>query len=359
VQLPSRIVFLDTNVYISKNYQFLTHSLGSIKKLRDSNEILLIVADVTDMEVRSHIRAESLEAASALKKVKKEAMLIRNLPDVPAYGIFNNLSAEDIEKKIVSDWEVFLAGGGIERLTVDDVVPSRVFRRYFFVKPPFALGAKEKEFADAFVLERLVDFSLERSQPIHVISTDKDLARFCADEPALVFSESVDACIDAVTVSVSVEPSAFAAEALSKVNLEVMGFVQDRLPEVDFEVRSGDWNAELEEVRVQKVEFIRANLVYVETDQCLYELEYAVVLETVETVKDYDRSPFDHEDDSYPFVLETEVTRVFDPIISVEVVLQYQDKLLDTVTFDVDMPYGITLSNPVDELRRELDIDGE
>jgi hypothetical protein len=359
VQLQSRIVFLDANIYISKNYQFLTHSLGSIKKLRDSDEILLVMADVTEMEVRSHICAESLEAASALKKVKKEAMLIRNLPEVPAYGIFTSLSAEDIEKKIVSDWEKFLGGSGIERLTVDDVVPSRVFKRYFLVRPPFAVGAKEKEFADAFVLERLVDFSLERSQPIHVISTDKDLARFCADEPALLFSESVDAFIDAVNVSVSVEPSAFAAEALSKVSSGILGFVQEHLPEVDFEVRSSDWNAELEEVSVQKVEFVRANLVYVESDQCLYELEYAVVLETVESVKDYDRSPFDHEDDSYPFVLETEVTRIFDPVISVEVVLQYQDKLLDSVTFDVDMPYGIALSNPVDEVRRELDIDGE
>lgn len=358
MKLESRIVFLDTNVYISKNYQFLTHSLGSIKKLREAEEILLIVPDVTDSEVRSHIRAESAKAALALKHVKKEAMVIRNLPGAPAHGIFTNITAEEIEQHLIDNWAHFLDGPGIERISVDTVAASRVFTRYFSVVSPFAAGGKEKEFADAFVLERLADFATERHHPIHVISTDKDLQKFCAEDNGLILSESVDTFIDAVNVSVSIEPSAFAAEALAKIKDDVMSVVESRLPEVDYEIMSSDWNAELEETTIRSINFVRANLVYVENDQCLYEIEYNVVIDTVETIKDYDRSPFDHEDDSYPFVLETLVERTFEKIIPIEAMIFYQDKLLDTVSFDIDMPYGVELSNPLEESRKELDING-
>lgn len=359
MKLESRIVFLDTNVYISKNYQFLTHSLGSIKKLREAEEILLVVPDVTDSEVRSHIRAEAAKAASALKHVKKEAMVVRNLPDSPAHGIFTNITAKEIEQHLIDNWEHFLDGSGVERISVDTVAASRVFNRYFSVISPFAVGGKEKEFADAFVLERLADFAKERHHPIHVISTDKDLQKFCAEENGLLLSESVDTFIDAVNLSVSIEPAAFAAEALAKIRDNFTSMVESRLPEVDYEIISSDWNAELEEITIRTIDFVKANLVYVDSDQCLYEIEYNVVIDTVETIKDYDRSPFDHEDDSYPFVLETLVERTFEKVIPVEATIFYQDKLLDTVSFDLDMPYGVKLSNPLEESRKELDINGD
>ncbi|NWE12781.1 PIN domain-containing protein [Pseudomonas yamanorum] len=359
MQLQSKIVFLDTNIYISKNYQFLTHSLGAIKGFCDEDEILLIVTDITSSEVKSHIHDESVETSAYLRKAKKELMLLRNLPGAPAFGVFTNLSVGDIENKLLADWDSFVTGEGVEIISVDGVAPSRVFERYFSSESPFAKGAKEKEFADAFVLERLVDLSVERAQPIHVISTDKDLEKFCVNQPALIFSDSVDEFIDAVNLSVSVEPAALASEALNKVKEQVLSFIQEGLPDVDYAIRSSDWDAQLEDVNIQHLELIKANLVSVARDQCLYELECAVVIETVESVKDYDRSPFDHEDDSYPFVLESEVIRTFDPVISVEVTIYYPDKLLEKVEFDVDMPYGMTLSNPIDEKRRELDIDGE
>lgn len=359
MQIQSKIVFLDTNIYISKNYQFLTHSLGAIKGLCEEDEILLVVTDVTSEEVKSHIREASAETAAILKKAKKDAMLIRNLPGSPVFGVFTNLTADEIETKLLADWEVFLNGDGISLISVDGVAPSRVFKRYFSLEPPFAKGAKEKEFSDSFILERLVDYSIEMSQPVHVISTDKDLQRYCADEPRLIFSESVDEFIGAVNLRVSVEPAAFASEALNKVKDAILSLLLDRLYEVDYEIRSSDWDAQLEDVSIQHLEFIKANLVSVGREQCVYEIEYAVVIETVESVKDYDRSPFDHEDDSYPFVLETEVTRTFDPVVSIEATISYKDRLLDNVEFEVDMPYGMTLSNPIEEHRRELDIDGE
>lgn len=359
VELQSRIVFLDTNVYIAKNYQFLTHSLGSVKALCDKDEIRLIVTDITSEEVKSHIRSAAAETAAVMKRVKKDAMLIRNLPDVPAFGIFTSLTAGDIEAKLLADWAEFLGSEGVEMLTVDAVMPSRVFSRYFSVSAPFAQGAKEKEFADAFVLERLSDFSKARTHSVHVISNDKDLERFCEADPGLIYSDSLDDFIGAVNLSVSVEPAAFAAEALASVQDRILEFVQERVREIDFEIQSSDWDADLEDVDVRDLEFVKANLVSVDDEQCVYEMEFKSVIDTIESIKDYGRSPFDHEDNSYPFVLETQVERTFEAVISVEATIYYQDKLVNSVDFDLDMPYGVTLTNPVEEHRRELDINGE
>lgn len=360
MELHSRIVFLDTNIFISKNYQFLTHSLGSLKKLCEDDEVHLIITNITIDEVKSHIRQESLVAAAAMKKIKKDAMVLRNTPELPAFGIFEPIQASQIEEMLLANFSEFLGGNGVEILTVDQVAPSRVFNRYFLVQPPFAMGAKEKEFADAFVLERLVDFTTERMFSVHVISTDKDLHNFCEEQPALIFSESVDEFISAVNTSVSVEPAAFAAEALEKLKPNIIEYIEAALGEVDFEIRSSDWGAELEEIEIRSVELLKANLVSVEAEWCVFEMDFLFIIETVESVKDYDRSPFDHEDNSYPFVLETQVSRTFESKLSVEVTISYQDKLLDTVELgDVDMPYGITLSNPLEEHRQELDVNGD
>lgn len=333
--------------------------MGSLKQLREADEIRILIPDITDREVRSHIRAESIATAATLKKVKKEAMLLRNLPDVPAHGIFTDISAEEIEEKLLQNWELFITGDGIEQFSVDGIAPSRVFECYFSVTPPFATGAKEKEFADAFVLERLADFSVERTHSIHVISNDTDMEKYCAGNSNLVFSKSIDEFISAVNLSVSVEPSAFAAEALNKVADEILDYVRRYLPEADYEIRSVDWDAEIDNIDIQDLKLSNSNLISVDDEQCEYELECTATIETTESVKDYDRSPFDHEDNSYPFVLESEVIRKFELPISIEARLFYEDKLLNSVSFDADLPYGILLKNPIEETRRELDINGD
>lgn len=260
-------------------------------------------------------------------------MLIRNLPDVPAFGIFTSLTAGDIEAKLLADWAEFLGSEGVEMLTVDAVMPSRVFSRYFSVSAPFAQGAKEKEFADTFVLERLSDFSKARTHSVHVISNDKDLERFCEADPGLIYSDSLDDFSGTVNLSVSVEPAAFAAEALASVQDRILEFVQERVREIDFEIQSSDWDADLEDVDVRDLEFVKANLVSVDDEQCVYEMEFKSVVETIESIKDYGRSPFDHEDNSYPFVLETQVERTFEAVISVEATIYYQDKLVNSVVW--------------------------
>lgn len=360
MQLKSRLLFVDTCVYEGKNFQFLTHSLGSLKKLVDAGEVRLLITEVTKNEVLKHIKRRSNEALKSIKAVRKDAMILRNLPDLPCHSIFADVSLEEIERGLIKSFESFLESDSVEVVSIDGVSPGYVFDLYFNVLAPFAIGDKEKEFADAFVLKALSDFSLQRGFPIHVLSKDRDMARYSANHANLICDDSIDAYIDAVNKSVSMEPSVFAAEALASVRGDVMNIAHECIRALDSDFKQGAWGSVLEDVEVYDIKLIKSSLIDVSAEECSYELEFTFKADTVETEKDYDRSPFDHEDDTYPFVLENVYERTFDGEMSFQVRISYQDKLIETVDlYDYDPPSTLHLSPPYNEEVRYLDINGE
>lgn len=360
MELRSRLVFLDTNIYEGKNFQFLTHSLGGLKDLIDHGEVRLLITEVTKGEVLSHIKKKSLAAVSELKAIKKNAMILRNVPGIPAHGIFSKVSADEISRLISLDFETFLDSKNVEYVSIDEVKPSYVFERYFSSLAPFALGEKEKEFADAFVLKALDDLSAGRGHSVHLISSDKDMHRYAEEHPRLICSDSVDEFIDAVIKSVSIEPSEFAAKALEIVRGDFMNVIHECIHAIDIDFKMGGWDSELEDIDVYDIELVKANLISVGDEECTYDLEFTFTADTIEVEKDYDRSPFDHEDGNYPFVLENVFERTFDGEANLQITISYQDKLLDTVELiDYEPPVALKLSAPYNEQVKYLDINGE
>lgn len=360
MELRSRLFFVDTNIYEGKNFQFLTHSLGALKNLIDEGEIHLLITEVTKGEIVSHINKKISSALAELKAIKKSSMILRNLPDIPAHGVFAEPNKEEMVATIVGNLEVFLRSDHVEVVSIDSVKPSYVFERYFSVKAPFAEGDKEKEFADAFVLKALHDLAEARGHFIHVISNDKDMFRYSEDHPKLICSSSIDEYIDAVNKSVSIEPSVFAVSALECVRGDIMNLIHEQLKDIAHEFKFGGWESELEDLEVFDIELFTDSLILVTDEKCVYELGFRFRANSVEVEKDYDRSPFDHEDGRYAFVLDNVFERSFDGEVSMQVTISYQDKLLETVEIsDYESPTNLKLSLPYNETVRYLDINGE
>lgn len=357
MELRSRLLFVDTNIYEGKNFQFLTHSLGALKHLIEAGEIHLLVTEVTKGEVISHIKKKALAAVTELKAIKKSAMILRNVPKLPVHGIFENVTADEIFQSLVNDFDVFLSSDHVELVSIDGVKPSYVFERYFSSLPPFAVGEKEKEFADAFVLKALDDLSAARGHTIHVVSNDKDMLRFAEEHPRLICTDSIDGFIDAVNKSVSIEPSAFAAQALEHLMPRIIELIEECLKDMQEDFKVGGWDSTLDDVAVGEVILTSANLIYVGPEGCTYDLEFEFDVSTVEIEKDYSRSPFDQEDDSYPFVLENQVDRKMDAQGAMQIEFSYEDKLLSTLDMDwKDLP-RLKLSQPYDVTVTEMDMD--
>ena len=71
MELQTRLVFIDTNAFEKKNYQFGQHALGRLQELIEEEKIHLLITDVTRKEIDSHLRRKSEEAASMIKKMQK------------------------------------------------------------------------------------------------------------------------------------------------------------------------------------------------------------------------------------------------------------------------------------------------
>lgn len=362
MEIRSRLVFLDTNIFESKNFQFDSHSLKAFKRLVDDGEIRLLVTDPTIREVRQHLRAKSEEAVGEIKKVRRSAMLLRNTPDLPVHGIFEELNVGLVEERLNRNFEDFLDGDNVEHVSIENVSATQVFDMYFNLKAPFANGEKRKEFPDAYVLLALNSLSIGRGWPVHVITKDKDMFRFSEEHSNLICSESIEELMDAINKIISIEPSEFAATALDKIRDEAIKRIVDSLDDITVDViDNGDFDeAWLEDVKFSELDLVESNLISVDKEYCTYNLLFSVLVDTVEILKDYDRSPFDREDDRYVFVLENIHLKSFRTGFTVEVVIGYSDRVLDSIYIEeINMPDVIPLLDPYDHEVRHLDVNGD
>jgi hypothetical protein len=361
MELKSRIVFLDTNIYEGKNFQFSTHALKAFKQLVDDAQIRLLITDPTIGEVRSHIREKAEDAVREIKRIKKDAMILRNVPGIPAHGIFADIKVSDVEDVLNRDFEEFISGENVEHVSIEGVSAGQIFARYFNLKAPFAIGEKRKEFADAYVLLAINALSEGRGWPVHVVTNDRDMHRFSEEHPNLICSDSLDELMDAVNKAKAIEPAEFAETAYAKVADQVLELVSQSLEGVDVDIIDTDGvEVDLDFVEYSELAFVSKNLLSVDSEYCVYSLTFSVRVDTLESIKDYDRSPFDHEDGRYVFVLETIATKTFRTQFSGELVIGYSDRIEDSIYIEeFNVLDDLVLSNPVTETYRQLDINGE
>ncbi len=289
-------------------------------------------------------------------------MLLRNTPDFPVHGIFEELTADAVEDRLCRNFDEFLYGDNVEHVTIENVSASQVFDMYFNLRAPFASGEKRKEFPDAYVLLALDALSRRRGWPIHVITKDKDMFRFSEAHSNLICSESIDVLMNSINKIISIEPSEFAATAFMKVRDEAIKRISDSLNDITIDIIDyGNYDeASLEDVKFRDLNLIDSNLISVDKEYCAYSLLLSVSIDTIEITKDYDRSPFDREDDRYFFVLESIHSKSFQANFSAELVIGYSDRIDHSIYIEeIITPDVIPLSAPYDHEVRHLDVNGD
>lgn len=231
--LRSRVLFIDSSVYHSNNYQFLTKDLESLTRLLNSDQVSLLFTSVTVAEVKRHLRAQSKEAASAAQSFQNKGKILRNLPLFSKSIMFDRVLSKDIEDELLQGFEAFISSKNVEVVSVDLASAENVFERYFSVLPPFS-EKKPDEFRDAFVLETLKAYAVENDVRIHVVSADNDMRYYCEGDSRLVWSNNLGEVVSALAHSVREEPLVFADKAYSLVRATFTQIVKDYLAMQDF-----------------------------------------------------------------------------------------------------------------------------
>lgn len=171
--LFSRNVVLDTSFFISKGFNFRHEEIQSLCRLGAEDSIRILVADITLKEIHVNMR-EAVSTAQA-KLGQAEFAILRTLP---LFRRFTDVYGEDrILFHLQRSLEDFISQSKAIILRADEVVPSRVFDRYFRQLPPFSKGKKKQrkgEFPDAFSLEAVNSWCSKANERAYLISEDSD-----------------------------------------------------------------------------------------------------------------------------------------------------------------------------------------
>ncbi len=231
--LRSRVLFIDSSVYHSNNYQFLTKDLESLTRLLNSDQVILLFTSITVAEVKRHLKAQSKEAASAAQSFQQKGKILRNLPSFSKSIMFDRVLSKDIEDELLLGFETFISSKNIEIVSVELASAENVFERYFSVLPPFS-EKKPDEFRDAFVLETLKAYAVENDVRVHVVSSDNDMRDYCDGDSRLLWSNNLGEVVNALAHSIREEPLVFADKAYSCVKAMFAQIVKDYLAIQDF-----------------------------------------------------------------------------------------------------------------------------
>lgn len=365
-ELESRLVFIDTSAYESKNFQFNEYALGRLCDFLESKRIHLLTTQITINEIKAHLFSKSEESARIINRVQKDAKFLRNTPELPCHGIFDKVVADDIYKVTLQNFENFMNRSSAEIVDINNVNASIIFEKYFDSEPPFGGGNKKSEFPDAFVLEAISKVSKDRGHILYVISDDNDMEKYADSLDHLILLKRVDDFLDLVVRKEKEleEPVKFADSVFDQLEDEIITFAKAKIDEGEFYSDEAiGFDDEIYQVDIESVCITHKNIISVSVENVEYEIDFEVVLKAHYSIMDYDRSPWDPEDKRYMFVLYNDMTRKHTETFSAYISIDYMDGITSKAEI-IELYFNdsaFELSEENSELLniRSLDLNGE
>lgn len=300
--LITRYVFVDTSMYESKNFQFHQHALGRFKELCGEHILYLLINSVVEGEVRSHLIEKANEAAKHVKEFKKTIRILRNLPELSHYGIFEELQKSSVEQLLLEKFKEFIDEAVYEVIDLDVASISAIVERYFNKKPPFS-NKKKDEFPDAIILESLLSWAKIKKTKVYVLSTDGDMRDYCdLHGEYLSCVDDLDKFINLVvkTEDKLSDVSKFAEEQFDIHANEIKKILEDKINIIEYST-TGYFDNEVEDVNAYGLSIIDRNIIKASREYAEFSLSIKFTVEAWHRLIDCDRSIWDSEDRRYIF----------------------------------------------------------
>lgn len=177
-------IFLDTSIFIKENF-FLGKKLNAFLKHSKSQDIELVITEITIKEVISNIDRFAHEANVALKNSLKEfdtkLKIFKNIDSLsPLFEIKNTFNYDNEVKKLKEKF-TSLVDEYFTIIQIDSNQTTKIINDYFNSLPPFKDGKKKNEFPDAFVLNSLESYCKTKKIKMYVVSGDEDILSYKSD----------------------------------------------------------------------------------------------------------------------------------------------------------------------------------
>ena len=327
-ELRSKLFFIDTNTYVKKNFQFATHELAKFREHLEKDDCRLLITDINIKEIKKHIKRRAEEASTAIKKATKDAMILRNTPNLTWHNIFDKISSEQIIEEVNAQFDTFLQSDCIEIISTNEVNISSIFDSYFDETPPFATRDKKSEFPDAFILHAINSVSENRCHDIYVVSEDSDFKSFCEKKRNLIPVDKIETLLNLIIKNSELlhDRAAFAESVFQKLEVNIIELIKLQLKKAEFSIpENWEQDVQVDATEIKSIDIIEKNIIDVSENAAKYELKVKIEVKVETSVADYDRSPWDPEDKTYAFVVYDGITDIYTTTESVFVSISYAD----------------------------------
>jgi hypothetical protein len=281
-----RVVFLDTNIFDSQRYNFLSNAFEPFLKAVSKDKFVLLLPDPTEQEINRHIEKKWREAYSALAQLERECPFVSKWKYWPPARA--RLLDKNLDDLIQDQWKNFLSHFTVERLGYLGIDLKEIMEWYHRGRGPFG-PKKQKEFPDAIALAAILDFSKRGECSIAVVSQDSDFKRACEIYTELLYFRSLPAFTEAIlSGDERLSDLKTALEANPEKIVEAItnefgghSFEYEEIPSVSV----GD-------VHVNEVDITEFRIVALGDDECTIAFEskvnYSAWIEYEEEIEDYE-----------------------------------------------------------------------
>jgi hypothetical protein len=339
-------VFLDTEVFVHKNFDFGGALFQRLERARTSGLVDLYVTSVTDRETEAKIAEAVNDAATAQRKFQKEARILRNLSEPAFTGLFEEFDTDELTKQLLSQYEQFKKRVNVEVVPNADDALDQVLDRYFQRKPPFGEGKKKHEFPDAFAITALESWCRdEEIEEMHVVSSDPDMQSACYEVGLFVHVASLEKMLELITEK-ETGLLQLGEQVLARNAEQITQEIAKQFPMLGFFL--ADQEGDIVEVEADHVEIEESSLVDVVDDEMTFRITVEVSFRAHVVADDYSTAVYER---GYPVVFLHQIDADLERTVTIPAEIKIQ--------FERDNPEASELRNVNVDTTNDVGIDLE
>ena len=322
--LETRIVFLDTQIFVEQKFNFKSPGLHRLGKLGNLKEIDILISDVVDKEVRSKIDETLHKIEISKNKLLKEINFL-NQKKLKA-EIEKALPNGTLLKMGVKQWDDYQKKSKIKILSSQEISIQKLLDFYFKGLPPFKGKKNKNEFLDAISLLSLLHWSEGRVDKIYIISRDKGIEIFCKENrkyihiPQLsnfldIYNKNQEKLTNILSQSINNEIGYI------KKNIEI-AFVNCEFNYID------DLELEVVDVQVEKIEIENIDIIDIPAKSknkyvCINIITYITYFAHL-SGPDYSSSVWDSEDKTHIFLNQIDEKKKFGDMFNISMEILFK-----------------------------------
>jgi hypothetical protein len=332
--LETRNVFIDTQYFVEKNFNFHSPSFISLNKLCKANELRYFTTSVVEREIVNKIKSSINEALDSLKNTKRKANLLSTTDDKHIKPLFTDVRGEHFYEKAISVFHEYIESCNCEYIEADLVDVERLLSLYFDEKPPFGKAKKKSEFPDAISLLSLESY-FKDNEKIYIVSNDIDLKTYCVDNDRFISIKSLDELLDLYNEHTDVRTEKI-KEHISDSQTELKQHISDYLSNFGI-YNSSSWeDSEVEDFSVTSVGDIEPSIIEVDDERCHLSFDVNVDIKVIVTGPNYNDGIYDKEDDKwYTYESTTrEETLTIKVSVELDLTYEYEDGAIEGVDWE-------------------------